>query len=175
MIDPPRDTKESLDAPSRLAVINEIAGGHTPIPFVNISIGERASDEPTQLDIFAMYFPCSNRNYELISVTGEQLSRVQQIRQQLRTSVINQEALNDQSHALAAYRAGAGKKLLDEFGDARDPLDMLGLPLLMIAFGKRVRDNRPVALLFHPAHISPTEPLEEFKAVLENVVEAERV
>lgn len=152
----------------------EIIHRQSPIPYLNISLGERVADEPTELDLFALYFPGGERDYELISTQGEQLELIQPTRQRLLEARVNQESLALQQQSASEYRARLTARFGDDSG-GRALVDMLELPLVVIGFGHRVRDNRPVELMFHPAFLEPTELLEQFQTVIQNTIDSETI
>jgi hypothetical protein len=177
MTNPNRTPNDYPSAQERGPLINDIVTRRTIIPFSNLSLGNRATDEPTQFDTFALYFPLQPRQYELLLTGGAengQAPNVALIRDRLKAAELNDESLRLHQERLTP--AIKQHPVLSDMGEGKVEVDAFGLPQLMIAFGHRVRDEEPVTLLFFPSHMmDPTPSLEEFSQLIEQVEDSERI
>lgn len=166
---------DSISAPERWPIISSILTGQTPLPFRNLSIGSMQRDVPTEFDIFALYYPLRSPVYELASTVGPVPSRVLGLRQQIIDAQISPDSLESNRRNIAVVRKTLGATALSEIGDGREFLDAWGLPILMMAFGKRVSDAADVKLLFVPPHTEPEPLLEEFQERICELIDSERI
>lgn len=170
-----RSFGDSIPTPEHGRVIDAVLSGRSPIPFRNLSIGEMQRDVPTEFEVFGLYYPLRDQVYELASTVGPIPGRVLGIRQKILEAQISPESLERNRPNINVVRQALGASALRELGDGREFLDALGLPVLMMAFGKRVTDAADVSLLFVPSHTEPEPLLGEFQGRVQELIDSERI